>query len=331
MPKTYHKIILPVRPQPDTIIAIFILQRFGKERFVGIENATIESWSTLPHGDSEQTLDEEGVLLIDIGGGKFDHHTALTQTTAADLVAAELGVQDDPALAKLIEYARRDDFFGKGTISEDQLDRTFGLTGLISNLNKEHSRDPHYVVSTILPLIVSHYNEQVRRVKELPEEFEEICKRNEAHIFTTKQRGKKLKVVMLTSDNPSLTGYLRSGGGGGYDVVAQWMVSGHVNVITRQMKRIDLRPLAAIIRIEEARKQNMDISSRDDRYLTRPGKITEVMDWYYDPATNSLQNGGINPTGIHPTRITAAELLEILRIGLEWQPATEAAAPTNNA
>src|SRR3989338_5691125 len=98
----YTKIVLPTRSQPDTLAAIFILKKFGEEKFPGIKEAKIDFWQAVPTGETTESLDKKGVVLFDLGGGRFDHHGRKPQTTASDLVADFLGVKDDPSLAKLL-------------------------------------------------------------------------------------------------------------------------------------------------------------------------------------------------------------------------------------
>ena len=70
----YQKIILPTRPQPDTIVAIFLLREFGKEKYPGLEEAELEIRQELPKDETENSLRKKGVLTLDIGKGKFDNH-----------------------------------------------------------------------------------------------------------------------------------------------------------------------------------------------------------------------------------------------------------------
>lgn len=318
----YTKIVLPTRSQPDTLAAIFILKKFGEEKFPGIKEAKIDFWQAVPTGETTESLDKKGVVLFDLGGGRFDHHGRKPQTTASDLVADFLGVKDDPSLAKLLEYARRDDFYGKGTISNDPLDRAFGLSALVAALNKSLVKNPERVVEIVMPFLIAHHNEETRRTKELPQEFEEKLKKGEAETFETKQRDKKLHVVIVVSESASLAGYLRSQPGGKFDVVAQWLPSGHVNILTRPTKRIDLRSLATLIRMEEASRAGRDIETTAHE-LARPGRVMEAPEWYYDPATNSVQNGGLNPKEIPPTKISKDDFKKILDLGLSeklWDP-----------
>lgn len=318
----YHTIVLPTRSQPDTIVAIFILRRFGEITFPGISKAKIDFWQMMPAGETEDALDKKGVVLIDLGGGRFDHHAAPTKTTASDLIAGHFGVEDDPALAKLLEYARRDDFYGKGTVSEDPLDRAFGLSALIANLNRTYVQNPEQVVEIVLPIIKAHYTEESRRTKELPAEFAQLTKSGGAKNFETKQRDKKLSIVVLTSDNASMSGYLRSQSGGRFDVVAQWLSDGHLNILTRPAKRVDLRSLVVLLRLEEATRASRELSATPQE-LAAAGRMKEIPEWYYDPATNSIQNGGLNPKEIPPTRISKNDLRKILELGLSetlWKP-----------
>lgn len=319
---SYKTIVLPTRAQPDTIVTIFILKKFGQTLLPGIETAPMEVWQKMPDGETEESVMEKGVLLVDLGGGRFDHHGKAEKTTASRLVSEYLGVNELPALQKLLEYAERDDFFGKGTISSDALDRAFGLSGLIAVLNKNFSKEPARVVQIVLPLLEAHYEEEVRRTEEMPKEFEEKVKSGKAEIFSARQRDKNLRVVIIDSENASMPGYLRSQGGGRFDVVAQWMSSGHVNILTRPTKHIDLRSLTALLRTEEINLagKNPDV---DIRYLAKTGRLPEVPEWYYDQATNSIQNGGLNPKEIEKTKISRFSLRKLIEVGLSealWNP-----------
>ncbi len=318
----YSTIVLPTRAQPDTIVAIFILKKFGEECFPGVKEAKIDFWQVMRDGETEESLNQKGIILLDIGGGKFDHHSASPKTTTSFLIANYLGVAEEPALAKLLEYVKRDDFFGKGTISSDPIDRAFGLSALITNLNKNYITEPAKVIQIALPVIKAHYDEEVRRTEELPKEFAAKLESGEAHLLEVNQRGKKLKLVILASANGSFAGYLRSQQGGRFDVVAQWLPSGHVNILTRPAKRVDLRSLAALLRLEEANRSGLDLKMTP-RDLTKPGRLDEVPEWYYDPATNSVQNGGLNPKEVLPTKISKEDLNKILELGLSeklWDP-----------
>lgn len=314
MGQSYQKIILPTRPQPDTIVAISLLRLFGRDKYPGIENASVEVLSILPEGETEESLQNQGVFLIDIGGGAFDHHNK-NDSTASRLVAEDLGVEKYPALAKLLQYAERDDKYGMGTVSEDQLDRAFGLSGMIAALNKSIPDDPQSVVDYIFPFVVAHYLEELKRTEGLPKEFREKQESGKAEVLTTKHKKKKIVVAVIESDDPSMAGWLRSTAGVKADVVIQKNSKGYVNIVTNQIKRIDLRQAIALLRKEEGerRGQQLRLSMAE---LTRPGRVEQIPGWYYDRATNSLLNGGTIPRGIDPTVIPLETIRDLTVEGL---------------
>ncbi|MDP3901228.1 MAG: hypothetical protein Q8Q38_02790 [bacterium] len=312
MTGAYTTIILPGKPQADTIVALFLLRSFGKERYPGVEQAKIEAMSLI----EKDQKDKEDVLLIDIGGGAFDHHG--TQKTVSQLVAEDLRIKDDPALQRLLEYVERDERYGAGTISKDPIDRAFGLSGLISSLTRSMPENTQGVVTAVLPLLEAHYTEQKKWFEELPQEFIEKERNGKAETLEMKHKGKKIRVICIEADGQSMASYLRSQAGQKADVVAQRLSSGHVNIVTLQQKKIDLRMTAGLLRIEEADKKGrrLLVGPAD---LVEPGRIEDVPEWYYDTATNSLLNGGLHPKGTDPTRIPFVRIKEILREGLESQ------------
>ncbi|MGA2417908.1 MAG: hypothetical protein ABSF55_01545 [Candidatus Staskawiczbacteria bacterium] len=312
MVNSYKKIIIPTRPHPDVIVGIFLLTKFGQQKYPGVKDASIDIWQELPAGDTNLSLEEKGVLLLDLGGGKFDHHAK--GKNLSQLIAEDLEIETDPSIAKILTYAERDDKHGLGTVSNDPLDKAFGLSGLIASLNKTEE-DPEKVVKIILPLLEAHHAEEKRRTQELPQEFDKKLKEGKAEIFEVKQGKKNLKVVVLESDNLSMAGWLKSSGGQRADVVCQKNSSGFTNILTKPLKNVDLRWLAAYLRKAEAeiRDRKLTCSTFD---LMKEGKIPEVLEWYYDRATNSVLNGGASPKGILPTAIPLETIKEILKEAL---------------
>jgi len=313
----YQRIILPTRPHPDTILGIFLLKSFGKEKYPGIENSAIEILQELPREETSGSLEKKGILVLDLGGGKFDHHQK--GKTLSQLIADDLEIANDPSLQKFLIYGERDDKYGLGTISSDPIDKAFGLSGLINSLNKALSENPDKIIEIISPLLIAHILEEKKRTEELPKEFEEKLKEGKAEVFEVKQGKKKLNVVIIESDNLSMAGWLRSAEGKKADVLCQKLSSGYVNILTRPLKKVDLRWLAAYIRNEEAKLRGRKLKCLTID-LMKPGKIFDVPEWYYDRATNSILNGGTNPRGIEPTAITFTKVKEIIKEALSQKP-----------
>jgi len=282
-------IIIPARPQPDTIVAIFLLKTLGAERFPGIEHFKIEVNPDAPKESFEELLQKK-VLLLDIGGGPLDHHN--TGSCTSELVADLLHIRDNPAIAKLLAYARRDDVFGKGTSSSDPIDRAFGLSGLIASLNKRYPNDPQKIIETVLPLIEAHYHSSHEHHFELPAAVEEKKKRGEYTEAFVHQRGARLKVAFVVSDKPAMVTYLRSYKGPHADVVVQRSEkSNRICIVTRQERKLNLSAVAALIRLREAELRSITLPE-ESGYWAKEGKVAELPMWYVDPATNSILNVG---------------------------------------
>jgi len=282
-------ILLPTRPQPDTIVAIFLLKTFGATCFPGIEHASVEVNPTAP-AESFEDLTAKHILPIDVGGGPLDHHG--TDRCASELVADLLQISHDPALAKMLAYAKRDDAFGKGTVSADPLDRAFGLSGLIASLNKQHPGEAQKIIEIVLPLLAAHYDASHKHLIELPAAIEEKKHTGEYTEARVTQGDKRLKVAFVVSDEPGMVTYLRSFQGPRADVVVQRSQLGNrICIVTRQERKVDLSAVAALIRMKEAEVRGIKLPE-DSAYWSRDGKTTELPMWYVDPATNSILNVG---------------------------------------
>ena len=316
------KIVVPTRAQADTSIAVYLLKKYGGEKFPGVTTAEISVAPMLKEGTTFESALAQGELLIDLAGGLFDHHNHATKITVSTMVAQQLGILHNPSIKKMLVYAERDDFYGKGTISNDPIDRAFGLSALLTVLNKKYVSNPVETFNIILPIITAHHEEELRRTEEMPKELKEKLANGSAENFSVIQRGKQLKVLLIDTDNPSMAGYVRSVMGGGYDVAALRLSSGHLNILTRPAKQVDLQSLAVILRTEEASKKKIEIS-HNPVDLAQTGRYEPIPEWYYDPATNSLQNGGIVPGDVPATGITKLEARKLLELGLSeqlWNP-----------
>ena len=212
-------IVLPTRPQPDTVVAIFLLKKFGYEEFPGVTQARVMTQSAIPQGETFDSLLAQGTLALDVGGGPLDHHGK--NECASELVAKYLQVDKDPSIAQLLSYAKRDDKEGKGTISRDALDRAFGLSGLIAALNKANPGSPQAVVDATLPMLEAHWQSAYEHHVELPRDVEAKRTAGQYREHSVRQGDKHLKMVCVVSDKPSMPTYLRSERGGRADVVLQ--------------------------------------------------------------------------------------------------------------
>lgn len=310
-------IVIYPRPHTDTIAAILLLKEYGEEKFPGIKNAQVEFITKPPEGKTALDFEEEGKILIDLGGGRFDHHRdgkKVGNDCAATLVAKELGIDQNPELKLILEYCVRDDIEGKGTISTDPIDRAFGLSGLIMNLIRTYPEEPKKVLEITLPIFRAHLLEQKKRAIVLPKQWEELKKAGKTKEFSVLQNKKAVKIVMIESGDQSIVGFLRAQKG--FDVVVQRLDSGHTNLVTRQWRKVNLHDVAGMLRVAEARRKKAVLKIKSAEELFRPQRLEGLEEWYYDTTANSIQNGGVSPEGITPTRLSLDDIKKILEAGL---------------
>ncbi|MFA6099956.1 MAG: hypothetical protein WC750_03705 [Patescibacteria group bacterium] len=312
--RTIHTVAMFPKVQADTAASYYILKIFGEKLFPGVGQAKVVFWTSLPSGKTAQELESEGYLTIDLGG-EFDHHLANEKLgkrveCAASLIAGYLGVENDLTLKKLLAWAKRDDLQGKGTISIDPLDRAFGLSGIIMNANREYASDPKKALDLIVQIIDLHVREEKRRQVELPLELEGLEKAGKVEKFNLRQGGADLQAVFVETDNIAMAGFLRAAKK--IDLIIQRRTSGHTNIVTQQVRSIDLRPLIAVLRLSEADKKGVALKA-DEEALMSTGRIEGIDEWYYDNAANSIQNGGINPEGVTATKLTRNEIIALVK------------------
>ncbi len=317
MPNNPHpikNIVIMPRIQADTATAVYLLRAFGEKFFPGVGTAPVLFWTAVPQDQNPEELEKQGYLLIDLGG-IFDHHLVnkelnMSAECASTIIAKYLGLDTHPALKKILTWARRDDLEGKGTMSSDNLDRAFGLSGIIMNLNRRYFDEPQKTLDILMLIFDAHVREEWRRQVELPQLWQSLLESGKAQCFTVTQGPADLNTAVLESDDVNLPGFLRASKN--MDLMIQLRPSGHTNILTKQLRSLDLSPLAEAIRRAEADKKGLVLNySRDE--LRAAGRINEVPNWYYDAAANTLQNGGVNPQDIPATALSKEEIIDLVK------------------
>ncbi len=146
-----REIVVHVAPDLDGLVGAWLLRRFGESRFPGASKAPVRF---LAGGQVDgPALEAEGVLAVDVGGGRFDHHfdstseaTSAPGLCASELVAAELQLAEVKSLTKILGLARRRDIEGVGVKSPDPLDQAGHLVSLIDGWNGLYPDDPDRVL-----------------------------------------------------------------------------------------------------------------------------------------------------------------------------------------
>jgi hypothetical protein len=304
------KIVLLPRLQVDILVACFLLQEFGEEKFPGIKNAEYIFWIDIPNDADVQKLEEEGHIFLDMGAGKFDHHTTQGEKhekCVSEMVAEHLNIHNKKSVRKLLEYARRDDIEGKGIISKDPIDRAFGLSGLVNNLNRMLPDDQDSVLRIVMPLFIAHHLEEKKRTEDFPAEYEQKLQDGRLTRFLIQTKRGLVNVITIETDEIGMAGYLRARAEINADIVVQKMSSGHVNIITQQKRMFDLSEIARALRTQEIKEKGTSIAGIEDQ-LGNAGRVEGVEEWYLDTRARTIQNGGIRPQWTTPTRLSLAAI-----------------------
>ncbi len=120
-----RKIATHREPHPDEYEALRMLQQHGEAQFPGVATAPIkyvDAGHQTPDGRTAAEHEAEGTLAVGIWGSRFDEHPGPDQERkkgecATTLVAAALGLDADPALAKLHAAIARHDLKAQGDAS----------------------------------------------------------------------------------------------------------------------------------------------------------------------------------------------------------------------
>ncbi|MFH0883023.1 MAG: hypothetical protein V2A56_08555 [bacterium] len=144
-------------PDLDAILSIHLMRLHGTVRYPGADTAELRftSANTLPGGKTSEQLEEEGILTLDTGGGRYDNHPVDGQdnrekwdTCASMIVAEELGVANDERYRFLLPYALNHDARGQSLSSKEAAHHLLAPHGLIEGLHGQELDDAEVVERT---------------------------------------------------------------------------------------------------------------------------------------------------------------------------------------
>jgi len=295
------KILIPNKPHLDPMAAIYLLGQYGQDKFSGVYDAKIIFWDKgrQPTMEEIRQFEEQGILMIDVGGGLFDHHNKndMTEETSTSLVASYIGIDKKPEVSALINYIREDDLEG--------LHNRYGdLAYLVKEMYKQNTQFEQ-VLQFILQILHFFQNGQKEWHINVKKEFEEKCR-----IHKIKRYKRKLKIGIIESDNLQVANYGLTTNN--LSVVIQKRSSGHVMILTNKYHRIDLRESIVAIRKRELELCGYQ-KAIDFRKLEFEGQSTLVPNWFYHRSLNSFLNGS---DALNKTEATRVPFKEIIRFDL---------------
>lgn len=152
----YNTIITHEYPDLDAMLCCYLLKKYGKEKYPGIESAQIQFYPAgrLPDNKLPSELEEDGILAVDIGGGRLDTHPQGNTVeeeklclSAANLVARDLEVHTKESLINLLEFTRLQDSTGQSLKSRNPVDHTVSMPNIIKGALIYYGNNFHDMIS----------------------------------------------------------------------------------------------------------------------------------------------------------------------------------------
>ncbi len=277
----------------------------AEARFPGISTAEVIFDGTggeQYEGKSGDELEAEGFLMFGVGAGRFDEHpgpqNGAKKACSFSLFCEEIGISNDPALSKIIEYVAESDRGNSG--------HPMALGSLAKVMDRLWPNDPMKVFQWQIDALAAKYLEQ-KAFHEAEREYNEKAR---------KHRVGKLLVVAITTDNELVNAVTRSQGA---SVVIQQrpmnskVLPGNIMVYTERRARINLADAVATIRQEEQRAKGVSVTT-DSHKLRSPGKMEGVLEWYYltGGTADMLLNGSFSAPDTPRTRLSLETVTEIV-------------------
>ncbi len=274
-------IVTHIKPDLDALTSVWLIHRFWPEwagtglRFV-------------PAGSSYQPKGDEEVVVVDTGGGRFDHHQAGRGgelTSAAELVFKEIVSQgwlksDQEALKRLVAVVTQIDNFRELKWPEAAADyHLFSLAEIIDAWSLLYKDDyPRVVALAEMALdgVYLNFKNRVRAEKEIKKGVE---------VETPWGRG----LVMATAN-------------GAVEHLAQKM--GYSVVIRKD-------PYKGNVRIVGRWDRDVDFTEWSKKLRQADPQAT----WFLHNSKCMLLNGAGSNTTMVPTKLSLDEVLKVLELG----------------
>lgn len=298
-----RKILIPNKPHLDPIAAIYLLRKHGKEKFPGVDRAEIVFWEHAKNPSEKEASDfeKEGGLMIDVGGGLFDHHGGKNVSeTSTSLVASHLGIENNPEVSALLGYIREDDLEG--------LHNRYGdLAYIVKCMHKQNvpsAKVIEYIMLAIdfLQLNQDEWHHVVKK------EYEEKCK-----VVMVKRPKRKIKLGVIESDNVQVGNYGISVDN--LSILIQKRSTGHIVILTNKHHRINLREIVGAIR-----KRELELADYgkpiDPKKFQFEGKNSLVPQWFFHRSLNAFMNGSDALNKADPTKVPLEEIMNLVWYGI---------------
>lgn len=301
----FTRIVTHVQPYLDDIAGIWLLLKFGASAFPGIDKALVEFWTSMPEGRTPKDLERDGILLVGIGGGRFDEHSSADgrrkgNNSSLTLIAKELYLDEDPALQPLFNFILKRDSKLVGS--------SFDLHGLTKTMYSAR-RDDMTVWKWVFEILEAIYAQNLGFFEQAGTDLQSA----KVSRVPTANNGSAILVVG-NSDSREFSKYARSSHGRSAGIVIQRNSSGSVQVQTYVRSGINLIDTVQIIRTEEMKVAGKKISFGWE-HLGSDGTISECPEWHYAAEGQMLLNGSATHKK-PPTKLPLERISELVQIGI---------------
>ena len=311
-PKHEKPVLVVTHEHPDTDawLCVWLLMEHYAER-PDIQLSFVRAGERLPDNDEHGKTHE--VIHVDTGGGKYDQHGKGMGRFASSfqLVAEDLDKLEDPAVQKLLPLSKAADA-ATGDIDPTSIHYFFTALPFScsckqgGNKNKYGHTDWGVVLDHVLFALETMANKW-RHDAKAAEKFKRLARIEELTNgvrFCPLNNQPGLRKHAYTQ-GANVTAWTAPQKGGFYPAVQ-----------VGDKSKLDLSPVVAALRAEEARVRHIDTTGLD---LSSVGKLSEIPGWFLHDTRRLVGCG----TRTHPlsleemTKIKASRFFEIVRIELE--------------
>ncbi len=280
-------IVTHENPDMDAIGAVWLFRKFGDDKMQKAEVAFVKAGDTL----SEQKRQElkaqmDDVVHVDTGLGQFDHHqpgnrerTSATKLVYEFLMAKNKNLDEDEALARVVDFINETDHFASVNWPEPTADRyLFGMEEMLAGLRSGQRFGDLELISFGSVCYDGVYTAMRMRVA-----AEEDLKTN-GESFETKWG----KVFAIENQND--------------EVVKLAMKQGYQVVVRKDHDQGN-------VRIKAVPDKDIDLTSVHEKIK----KVDTIGTWYLHPSGTMLLNGSLKRSDQKPTPLTLREVVEIVK------------------
>jgi hypothetical protein len=342
-------------PDPDAAGGIWLLRRFSHIK--GAHTATIDFVSQETKGESTEELEKQGIICIDTGEGRFDHHPHGSKPgkCAMDLVADYLGLSDDPAIQRILDFIRMHDLEGPKSLSrrmrEQNLDSNligkvslledFSLVPILNGFvewlkNFAKTKYGAKVILVLLQIFKIDINSEnvieklyieivstvLHTVYKTQKRFWTKTKQeflNKAKYLIAQREGKKYYVAVIESPMKNTGGFSRTKDGGNCDACIQRDSNTGYVFISGNLTHEQFTGIAERLRVQEMLTRNISI----------PYLLSDISDSKFNPCTIwylpkdkegkafIVMNGGDKATEVEHTILSIEQIAAVVRDELE--------------